>query len=158
MEAQRPASLLAHHIRGFHFGPYSLQRSQNCPCLLLFNFIERSVPPRSGQRRKALHESSPPGCDRFILLYKFLQNLGLTLRQTQGNQCRRVPELHRPSPRSSSNAASPRPFRSFGLGNSQNPAGNLPVPTRTKPARTKSRRCAPLPSSSWAFETGTSLA
>src|SRR3989442_134258 len=58
--------------------------------------------------------------------------------QTQGNDGRRVPELHRPLRRSSTSTFTPAPRVARGRGIFQKPAGKRPEPIRTRPARASS--------------------
>lgn len=78
--------------------------------------------------------------------------------QAERNQCRCIPELHRPSARSATRAARARPLLSRGLAIFQKFGGNFPVPARTRPARDNSRNCIAVASPLASFGIGTNLA
>ena len=64
----------------------------------------------------------------------------------QGDDRGGVPELQRPSSRSTRRALNAAPSGSTGLGRSQNSPDSCPDPIRTSPARSRARRCGAISS------------
>ena len=118
-----------------------------------------SAPSRSRRAIADAHSTSVAHHTKMagILIDQRLQRLGRRFRHQQGDNCRRVPELHRPSRRSSRSARTPEaPFFARGGLVASSPLASPPRAGRAIPSRTS--RVKRLSSSERSALTGSSRA